>query len=123
MIERMADMPPGTVGFRIGGDLTPEDYANVLTPGLQDGVQLGDGLRALYLVDDLDEIEPRALWSDAKLGGDMLVHHHDRWRRSAIVTDIEWMARASKLTTWMIPGEARVFPTSQLDAAKAWVAG
>jgi hypothetical protein len=43
--------------------------------------------------------------------------------RSAIVTDIEWMARATRLFAWMIPGAARVFEPSELEAAKAWVAG
>lgn len=42
--------------------------------------------------------------------------------RSAIVTDIDWMARATRLFAWMIPGEARVFPLAALDEAKAWVA-
>ena len=29
--------------------------------------------------------------------------------RSAIVTDLDWMARATRLFAWMIPGQARVF--------------
>ena len=28
-----------------------------------------------------------------------------------------------KLFAWMVPGEARVYPVAELDAAKAWVAG
>jgi hypothetical protein len=43
--------------------------------------------------------------------------------RSAIVTGIGWMARATKPFLWTIPGEARVFPCVDLDAARAWVAG
>jgi hypothetical protein len=42
--------------------------------------------------------------------------------RAAIVTDIAWMARATKVFLWMIPGEARVYPVAELDEAKAWVA-
>ena len=57
------------------------------------------------------------------LGFDLAVRHHDRWERSAIVTDIAWMAHATKLFAWMIPGEARVFPRAELDQAKTWVAG
>jgi hypothetical protein len=33
------------------------------------------------------------------------------------------MAHATRLFAWMIPGEARVFPVSELEAAKRWVAG
>jgi hypothetical protein len=66
---------------------------------------------------------PGALWADSKLGFDLGVRHHEAWVRSAIVTDISWMARATKFFAWMIPGEARVFPRAELQQAKAWVAG
>jgi hypothetical protein len=33
------------------------------------------------------------------------------------------MVRAARLFAWMIPGEARVFPRSELEQAKSWVAG
>jgi hypothetical protein len=123
MIERMSDMPAGTLGFRVAGDVESEDYADVLVPELHKAREAGGGLRTLYVIEDLDEIEPGALWADSKLGFDLGVRHHDAWVRSAIVTDIAWMARASRMFLWMIPGEARVFPLAELDQAKAWVAG
>jgi hypothetical protein len=122
MIERLADMPPGTVGFRAAGEIEREDYDEVLVPELSRMVEAGGGLRTLYVIEDLDEIEPGALWADTKLGFDLGVRHHQAWVRSAIVTDIDWMARATKLFAWMIPGEAHVFGLDELDAAKAWVA-
>jgi hypothetical protein len=123
MIERLADMPQGTVGFRAAGEIEREDYEAVLVPELRRAVEAGNGLRTLYVIEDLDEIEPGALWADSKLGFDLGVRHHDAWVRSAIVTDIDWMARATRLFAWMIPGEARVFGLDELAAAKAWVAG
>jgi hypothetical protein len=123
MVERLAGMPPGTIGFRVAGEIEREDYDKVLTPELRRALERGGGLRTLYVIEDLDEIEPGALWADAKLGFNLGIRHHEAWVRSAIVTDIEWMARATKLFAWMIPGEARVFPLSELDDAKAWVAG
>jgi hypothetical protein len=123
MIERLQDMPPGTLGFRATGEIERSDYADVLVPELHAAVEAGNGLRTLYVIEDLDEIEPSALWDDSKLGLDLGVRHHSAWVRSAIVTDIEWMARATRMFLWMIPGEARVFPVAELEAAKAWVAG
>ena len=123
MIERLADMPAGTVGFRVAGELEREDYDEVLVPELRRALEGDGGLRTLYVIEDLDEIEPGALWADAKLGFDLGVRHHDAWVRSAIVTDIDWMARATRLFAWMIPGEARVFPLGELEQAKTWVAG
>ena len=123
MIERLADMPQGTVGFRAAGEIEREDYDEVLGPELHRALEAGSGLRTLYLVEDLDEIEPSALWADSKLGVDVGLRHRDAWVRSAIVTDIGWMARATRLFAWMIPGEARVFGVAELEQAKAWVAG
>jgi hypothetical protein len=122
VIERLTDMPEGTVGFRATGEIEREDYDNVLTPELNRALEAGE-LRTLYVIEDLDEIEPSALWADSKLGFDLVVRHHAAWVRSAIVTDIQWMARATRLFAWMIPGEARVFPLAELEQAKAWVAG
>ena len=123
MVERMHDMPAGTLGFRVDGDVEREDYTEVMRPALEDAMQSGERLRTLYLIEDLDDIEGGALWEDMKLGFDLGVRHHSQWERSAIVTDIEWMARATKLFAWMIPGEARVYPIAELEDATRWVAG
>ena len=123
MILRLHDMPAGALGFRATGKITREDYADVLVPELNKAVEGGGKLRTLYVIDDLDEIEPSALWADSKLGYDLAIRHRDAWERSAIVTDIEWLATAAGLFAWMIPGEARVFALAGLDEAKAWVAG
>jgi hypothetical protein len=122
MIERLENMPPGTVGFRVKGEVEREDYVNVLVPELHEALAAGR-LRTLYLIEELEEIEPSALWADAKLGYDLGVTHRDSWERSAIVSDVDWIVRATRLFLWMIPGEARVFPAAELEDAKRWVAG
>ena len=122
-IKRMDDMPAGTLGFRVTDEVEREDYDEVLTPALRAAADAGAGLRTLYLIEDLDEIEGEAFWADAKLGYDVGIRKREAWVRSAIVTDIGWMARAARLFLWMIPGEAKVFPRAELEAAKAWVAG
>jgi hypothetical protein len=116
-------MPAGTLGFRVSGEVEREDYTGVLVPELRKAIEAGTGLRSLYVVEDLDEIEPTALWEDAKLGFDLGVHHHADWVRSAIVSDIDWIVRATRMFLWMVPGEARVYPPAELDQAKQWVAG
>jgi hypothetical protein len=123
VIERLTDMPAGTLGFRAAGEIEREDYDEVLVPELRRAVESGEGLRTLYVIEDLDEIEPGALWADSKLGFDLGVRHRDAWVRSAIVTDVGWMVHATKLFAWMVPGETRVFPLAELEQAKAWVAG
>ena len=123
MIEPLADLPQGVLGFRVAGEVHREDYENVLTPALKGALDSGGGLRTLYLIESLDKMDPSALWADAKVGYDLGIRHHDAWVRSAIVTDIDWLARATRLFAWMIPGEVRVFPVAELEQAKTWAAG
>lgn len=123
MIEPLADLPQGVLGFRVAGEVHREDYENVLTPALKGALDSGDGLRTLYLIESLDKMDPSALWADAKVGYDLGIRHHDAWVRSAIVTDIDWLARATRLFAWMIPGEVRVFPIVELEQAKTWAGG
>jgi hypothetical protein len=122
VIERLTDMPEGTLGFRARGEIEREDYTEVLEPELRRAVEAGGGLRTLYVIEDLEEIEPSALWEDSKVGFDVGLRNRDAWVRSAIVTDVAWITRATRLFLWMIPGEARVFPLSELEQAKAWIA-
>ena len=123
MVERLEDMPEGTIGFRVEGDVEREDYEEVFRPAFRDALDAGRRLRTVYVIEDLDDLKADALWADAKLGYDLGMKHHSAWERSAIVTDIGWIAQSMKLFAWMVPGEARVYPRAELEAAKAWVAG
>jgi hypothetical protein len=51
------------------------------------------------------------------------IGHHSAWKRMAMVTDVEWVDRAMHMFVWMIPGQFRVFPISELEDAKRWVSG
>ena len=121
MIERLEDMPEGTIGFRVKGEVEREDYTDVLVPALKAVAESGGKLRQLYLI-DMEEIEPGALWEDAKTGADLGLHHRDAFEKAAIVTDQRWLVKAAGLFGFMAPGELRVFPTAELTQAKDWVA-
>jgi hypothetical protein len=123
VIEVLDDMPEGTLGFRVVGEVKRRDYTDTLVPALRKAIEAGGGLRTLYLIERLDKIEPGALWEDLKAAYDLGIGHHSAWKRTALVTDQDWLARASQLFAWMVPGEFRVFPVAELDQAKRWVAG
>jgi hypothetical protein len=121
MVERIEGMPAGTIGLRLAGRIERSDYERVLEPELRAAVAAGR-VRALFLVERVNAIEPAALWEDFKLFVDVGVRGRHAWERTAIVTDVNWMARLARLGVGMIPGQALVYPESQLEAAKAWVA-
>jgi hypothetical protein len=43
MVARLQDMPPGTLGFRATGEITREDYADVLVPELHKALEGAGG--------------------------------------------------------------------------------
>jgi hypothetical protein len=59
---------------------------------------------------------------DMKTGFKALIRDHSAWKRFALVTDVDWIATAFRLFTWMTPGEVKIFGLDGIDEAKAWVA-
>jgi hypothetical protein len=123
MVELIPGMPPGTLGFRVSGRLTREDYVDVLVPPLRRAVEAGERLRVLYAIGPELHMEPAAVWEDLKVEVDLGIRHRDAWERIAVVTDIDWLWRAFELFSWMVPGEMRLFRERELEQAKAWLAG
>jgi hypothetical protein len=52
-----------------------------------------------------------------------LVRDHSTWKRFALVTDSEWVAKAMHAFAWMTPGEVLIRDLDGLEDAKAWVVG
>lgn len=122
MIERLDDTPDGVIGLRSSGKLTREDYTDVLEPALTAAVEAG-GIRLLFVLEDFDGAEPGAWVEDAKTGLSAWVKNHSAWERFALVTDLEWVAKATRMFSWLAPGEVKIFGSGEVDEAKAWVVG
>jgi hypothetical protein len=122
MVEKIDDMPAGTIGFRASGKLTVEDYREVLVPALKEAVDAGE-VRMLFVLSDFDELEPRAWLEDAKTGLELGFLKHSAWKRTAIVSDAEWVKKAFRLFAWMTPGEVKVYELGEAAEARAWVVG
>ena len=122
MIEPLDDMPPGTIGFRATGHVTRDEYRDVLLPAMRAAAEAGE-VRLLFAVGPgFEEFEPGALLEDTKTGLTLGLGHLSAWRRTAIVTDVEWIAKASHMFAWMAPGELLVRDLDGLGEAKRWVA-
>jgi len=121
MIEQIDDMPTGTIGFRASGKLTRDDYREILEPVLHEAAESGE-IRMLFMLTAFDGLEAAAWFDDIKTGLGLGIGHHSAWKRSAIVTDVDWVGRAFQLFAWMTPGEVKVYGLDQLEDAKGWVA-
>jgi hypothetical protein len=122
MVETLADMPQGVVGLRASGKLTKEDYTGTLEPALKAAMDSGEA-RVIFVIEDYEGIEPSAAIEDIRTGLGVEVAHRKDWKRLAVVTDIDWMAKAMHAFAWAMPGELRVFGMDDLEEAKSWAAG
>jgi SpoIIAA-like len=120
MIERIDDMAEGTIGLRASGKLTKADYTGVLEPALREGVESGE-LRLLFVLSDFDGLDANAIPEDFKTGMRAWFRDHSAWKRFALVTDVDWVAKAMHMFAWMTPGEVLIRDVDGLEEAKRWV--
>jgi len=118
MIEEIAGLPEGTLGFKISGDVTGDDYDNVLTPAVDKAIEKYDRIRFLAQVGpDFERYSLDAIWDDTKLG----LRHWNGFERMAMVTDVGWVQMAVKAMAFMMPCPVQLFAISELDDAKRWL--
>jgi hypothetical protein len=120
MIEPLEGMPPGVVGLRASGKVSAEDYRSVLAPTLDHALAEAKKIRLVYeLGADYEGFESGGVWQDLRLGAS----HFNSFERMALVTDVDWMRHAANTLGFLMPGEIKVFPLAERDAAVAWAAG
>jgi hypothetical protein len=118
MIEEIAGLPEGTLGFKISGNVTGGDYDSVLTPAIDKAIEKFDRIRLLALVDpDFKGYSLDAIWDDTKLG----LRHWNGFDRVAVVTDVGWMQMGVKAMAFMMPCPVQLFAIGELDDAKRWL--
>ena len=121
MIERLDDMPAGVIGIRASGKLTKDDYVNGLEPALKEATDSGEA-RVLFVLPDFDGLEPGAWIEDVKTGVRAEIANRSAWKKLAFVSGVEWVSKATRMFTWAMPGELKVFEMDELEEATSWVA-
>ena len=120
MIEELQDMPAGVSGIRISGRITADDF-DQFKPTL-DRMLDSDDIRFVEVIGpDYEGFGPGGLLADFKQGFSTLKHIR-AFKRTAVVSDKEWVSHMMHAMGWMIPGEVAVFGMDQLEEAKKWAA-
>lgn len=119
MLETMENLPAGVLGFRATGKVTESDYTDVLKPAVDATIERGDDVRIVIEFADWSGMTGGAMWEDLKMGIDRFT----KWKRIALVTDVDWMRHATNLFGWLTPGDVKTFALADHDAAILWAAG
>ena len=121
MVERVDEVPAGVIGLRASGKLTKEDYTEVLEPALKEAMD-SEEARVVFVLTDFDGLDLDATFEDIKTGVELA--RRKEWKRLALVTDVDWVARAMRTFAWAMPGELAVYDDlDKLEEAKSWAAG
>ena len=121
MVESIEGLPEGTVGFRVSGKITRDEYHQMLDPVLA-LLDRGETINLITVADDdFHGLDLPALWEDMKAAGSVGLKHRKAWRRLAVVTNKEWMRHALAGFGWIYPGELRVFDLDAVEEATRWV--
>jgi hypothetical protein len=117
VIELLSGLPANTVGFKLSGKLTDEDYQQFV-PLIDEAIAQSGKVRVLAQFHDFHGWDLHALWDDIKFS----TTHCTKIERIALVgekTWEKWMATVCKPFT---RATVRYFDASQIDAARAWLA-
>lgn len=116
MLTIMKDFPPNVLAVRASGNITKEDYDNVLIPAATKMLEEREKIRLYYdISSEFAGIDAAAMWQDCKLGFEYLT----RWERAAIVTDIEWIRLTMGAFSFLFP--IKVFSLSEEAQARQWI--
>jgi enoyl-CoA hydratase/carnithine racemase len=122
VIEKLEGMPEGTIGFRATGAVTGDEYRELLLPALRAAAEADDVRMVFAIGPGFDKFEAGALAQDMKAGVSLGIGHLRAWKRTAVVTDVDWIVKAIHMFGWMTPGEVKLYELDGLEEAKAWVA-
>jgi SpoIIAA-like len=118
MIEMLEGFPEDVVTFRAEGEVSGDDYEQVLVPAVEQRLADHEKIRLLYVLgEEFTGYSAGAMWDDAKVG----MEHLFSWERIALVTDHDMYSRMVKGFGFLVPAHVKVFGTAEFEAAKDWV--
>jgi hypothetical protein len=123
LIEPIAEMPAGTIGFRLTDELTDADYSGTLEPALREAASSGGARLLLVATKGFELGSLKARFEGARSDPDLDLGHRQDWKRVAIVADAGLLFRRS-FPVWsrIIPVDVKLFSPKDEADAKSWVA-
>ena len=118
MLQRMIDMPAGTIGFEAIGEVEDDDWEQSVEPLLRSEIAAGRKVRLLYLLGpESRDVEGDALKADTGFRA----RHATSFERVAVVSDEDWIRPALRALSFLLPGKAKGFHVHELPEAKTWL--
>ena len=117
MIELIQPTAGNLVAIRTCGEVTANDYEDVLIPALEEVLTTHSKARVLYQVEADSRFTAGAIWDDTSFG----LGHLFSFERIAIVSGVDWINNSVKALSFMMPFQVRVFGPDDVQAALDWL--
>lgn len=118
MIQLIPNTPNNIAAFRATGEITKENYQNVVFPEIERLLNHINHINFLLVLDtELENFTTGAWIQDALLG----LKNIAKWNRAAIVTDSDTIISFTNGFSYIVPGEFKGFKKSEYDEAITWV--
>lgn len=115
---QLLNSPANVAAFKATGEVTKEDYENVVIPNVEALVNRTDKLNFLLELDTkLGNFSAGAWWEDLLIG----LKNFGKWNRAAIVTDSDNIISFTNAFSYIAPGEHKGF--KNIEEALEWVSG
>ena len=118
MIEIIPGLPDNVVAVSVSGEVTGEDYKNVLIPAVEEKIKKYGKVRMLYQLDEeIEWFTLNAMLEDAKVG----IQNITAFEKIAVVSDVDWVNSAVGIFKFIIPFPVKTYKNEELSEAKAWI--
>ena len=118
MLKLIEGLPVNVLGVTAEGEITGEDYENVLIPAIEEKLKVNKKINMLYHIGNtFDGFSLGAMLDDAEIG----IKHLAAWNKIAILSDHEMINSMTRFFGHLIPCEVRIFKNVELEEAKKWV--
>lgn len=117
MFEVLPESHGQTIGIRVTGTLTDDDYKSVLIPVIEKALAEEGKLRVLLLFEDFEGWDLQAAWDDTVFG----MTHRTDFERLALVGAPSYVEWGMRLFVPLMSGSIRNFSAEDLKTAWRWV--
>ncbi|MGN6179891.1 MAG: STAS/SEC14 domain-containing protein [Mucilaginibacter sp.] len=118
MLSLIDDLPETVLGIAADGQVTGEEYENVLMPAMEGRFLHINKLNILFLLKSgFSGFTLPAVIDDAKIG----LKYIRQWGKVAVVSDHHLINGYTRLISHLLPMEIKVFNSAELAEAKAWI--
>jgi len=118
MIKQETGMPQNIVAFRAWGEVTAQDFKEVVLPAIADLVSKIDEINFILILDTSPADFTIGAWLQDAWAG---IRDLTKWNRAAIVTGNEMVEKITPVFSALMIGTFKTYSHTQMNEAINWV--